>query len=111
MAGHWSVSPLDLHTQFLLNFAESIPVVLVGKPLPGPSGSDEIKSLAPPSFESQGKVQSRYINAGNLEYTLKNARNKYDFKENQDDPVFLVSLTNSFEPTYLRNLGCLGFHD
>ena len=50
-----------------------------------------MQALAPPSFESQGKVQSKYINAGNLEYTLKNVRNKYDFQEVQEDPVFLVS--------------------
>ena len=68
---------------------ESRPPCLVGQPLPALLDSDQKDALQPPTAESKGHVQSRYINAGNLEYTLKNARNKYDFKENQDDPVFL----------------------
>ena len=59
------------------------------------SQTDKMKELTRPSQENQGRDSSKYINAGNLEYTLKNVRTKYDFQDVQDDPVFLVSTTDN----------------
>ena len=64
---------------------------LLGRPLARLLDLDDLSSIPPPTFESDDKVRSRFVNTDTTDSMLQNIKDSKDFDTRKDDPIFLVS--------------------